>query len=289
MIALRFIQPFVHTNILISLAAVFLTVETQLQLNLDPHWHPYLCLIFIATFFEYNLHRLVTILTSQDVSTAVKHRWAVHHVKTFHVLVVGSFVALLIAVTQTSFLALLALAPFAFLTLFYSLPVSIVGDKTFRLRQIPFLKIFLVSITWSATTVLLPVIHHGISLDAHVWLVLFERALFVFAITIPFDIRDMIEDERLGLKTIPLFIGERKSRMISVLMLMVFIIVTAIHYAHTSQMFLAVALSISALTTMWLITQERIRQLPLYHYGILDGTMLLQGVIVLGAYPLWMN
>ena len=268
MIALRFIQPFVHTNILISLAAVFLTVETQLQLNLDPHWHPYLCLIFIATFFEYNLHRLVTILTSQDVSTAVKHRWAVHHVKTFHVLVVGSFVALLIAVTQTSFLALLALAPFAFLTLFYSLPVSIVGDKTFRLRQIPFLKIFLVSITWSATTVLLPVIHHGISLDAHVWLVLFERALFVFAITIPFDIRDMIEDERLGLKTIPLFIGERKSRMISVLMLMVFIIVTAIHYAHTSQMFLAVALSISALTTMWLITQERIRQLPLYHYGI---------------------
>lgn len=286
--ALRFIQPIAHTNILISLAAVFLTVETQLQLNLDPHWHPYLFLIFIATFFEYNLHRLVTILTSQDASISVKHRWAVHHVKTFYVLVVGSFVGLLIAVTQTSFLVLLVLAPFAFLTLFYSLPVSIVGNKTFRLRQIPFLKILLVSITWSATTVLLPVIHHGMSLDAHVWMVLFERALFVFAITIPFDIRDMIEDERQGLKTIPLFIGERQSRMISVLMLVVFIIVTAIHYAHTSQVFLAVALSISALTTMWLITQERIRQLPMYHYGILDGTMLLQGVIVLGAYQLWM-
>ncbi len=162
-----------------------------------------------------------------------------------------------------------------------------VNNKTFRLRQIPFLKIFLVSITWSATTVLLPVIHHGMSLDAHVWMVLFERALFVFAITIPFDIRDMMVDKRQGLKTIPLFIGERKSRMISVLTLVAFILLTTIHYGSSDQRFLVFAFAISAISTIWFITDKRIQQLPLYHYGILDGTMLLQGVLVLGAYHLY--
>lgn len=286
-IPLKSIRLLVNTNLLISLAAVFLTLETQIQLNLPPHWHAYLFLIFVATLFEYNLHRLVTIRINKEAATSDKHRWAFQHVKTIYFLVFSSLVGLLVAITQTPFTVLLVLAPFAFLTVFYSLPVSTLHNPSFRLRQIPFLKIFLVSITWSATTILLPVIHHGMSPDAHVWMMLFERALFVFAITIPFDIRDMIVDEHDGLKTIPLFFGERKSLMISVWSLMGFILLTSLHYGSSDQRFLVVSFAISAISTIWFITNQRIRQLPLYHYGILDGTMLLQGVIVLGAYHLY--
>lgn len=287
--ALKLIQPIVHTNILISLAAGFLTFETQLQLNLGPHWHPYLFLIFTATLFEYNLHRLVTIRTTNDASISVKHRWAVQHAKMYPVLVVCSLIGLLIAVVQTPLPVLLALAPFACLTLLYSLPVSNGNNTLVRLRQVPYLKIFLVSITWSATTVLPPVIHHGVPLNDPIWMMLLERALFVFAITIPFDIRDRIEDGRQGLKTIPMRLGERRSRWLSVIALLAFTLLTSLHYASTDQVFLAAAFLLSALTTIGLITHERIRQLPLYHYGILDGTMLLQGVLVLGAYSFSMG
>jgi 4-hydroxybenzoate polyprenyltransferase len=47
-----------------------------------------------------------------------------------------------------------------------------------------------------------------------------SRFLFVFAITIPFDIRDLKYDAQ-NLKTIPLFFGVQKSKIIGVLALII--------------------------------------------------------------------
>ena len=38
-----------------------------------------------------------------------------------------------------------------------------------------------------------------------------ERFLFIGALTIPFDIRDLFEDRQSGLKTVPVVWGEKKS------------------------------------------------------------------------------
>lgn len=284
---MKILHVLINSNIYISLAAVFLTVETQIQLNMQPHWHPYLFLIFFATLFEYNLHRLVTILTSREASNSDKHRWINGNSKTFYFLVFCSVIGFLIAIIQAKIVVLLTLIPIAILTLFYSMPISNFAKKTFKLRQIPFLKIFLISLIWSTTTVMLPVIHNGgIFLNGHIVSMLIERFLFVFAITIPFDIRDMIADKSQGLKTIPLLIGVNKSTLIALLTLMLFIIISTIHYNFTNQPFLVLSFSISALTTIIFLTVNKIRNLPLYHYGILDGTMLLQGVLVLCFYQL---
>src|SRR3546814_16434708 len=43
--------------------------------------------------------------------------------------------------------------------------------------------------------------------------------LFVVAITIPFDIRDIYQDRYYGLKTIPVLFGERKAMVLSSLLL----------------------------------------------------------------------
>ena len=287
---MKAIRILINSNIFISLSAVALTVATQIQLGLNPQWHPYLFLIFFATLFEYNLHRLITVLTNSDALNSDKHNWVKGKLNWFYLLVFLSVLGFAISVIEAKLKVLLTLAPIAGLTLFYSTPLSKSAKGIFRLRQIPFLKIFLISIVWATVTILLPVIHSEKAYnDFHILTMMIERFLFVFAITIPFDIRDMNADSQTGLKTIPLLIGEKKSTYTSMIALALFFAVSVIHYSFTNQWFIIVAFAVSFLTTIVFLANERIRNLPLYYYGVLDGTMLLQGVLVLGFHYINFN
>lgn len=287
---MKAIRLLINSNIFISLSAVALTVTTQIQLGLNPQWHPYLFLIFFATLFEYNLHRLITILTNSDALNSDKHNWVKDKLKWFYLLMFLSVIGFVISVIEAKFKVLLTLAPIAVLTLFYSTPLSKSAKGIFRLRQIPFLKIFLISFVWATVTVLLPVIHSEKEYNNfHILTMIIERFLFVFAITIPFDVRDMTADQQGGLKTIPLIIGEKKSIYSSIIALILFLAIAAFHYSITNQLLIICAFAVSFLTTIIFLTNEKIRNLPLYYYGILDGTMLLQGVLVLGFHYAKLN
>lgn len=275
----------INSNIYISLAAVLLTISTQVQIEMNPQWHPYLFLIFFATLFEYNLHRLVTILTNKNALESDKHNWVNNRKNGFYLLVAFSVIGFIISVLNAKLKVLLALAPMAGLTLFYSTPISKSAKGIFRLRQIPYLKIFLISFVWSTVTVFLPVIYSEKSFNVlHLFTIIFERFLFVLAITIPFDIRDMEADHDAGLKTIPLRIGAKKSIDLSIGILILFFVITAVHYFITNQWMLLNAFSTSFLTTIVFLSNKKIRSTPLYHYGILDGTLLLQGLLVVAFY-----
>jgi len=69
---LNLLKILIHSNIFISLAAVSLTIATQIQLGMAPQWHPYLFIIFFATLFEYNIHRLITVIKNKDASRSRK-------------------------------------------------------------------------------------------------------------------------------------------------------------------------------------------------------------------------
>ena len=56
----------IDSNIYISFAASMLAFETQIQLGMKPQLHPYVFIIFFATLFEYNIHRLILVLTNKD-------------------------------------------------------------------------------------------------------------------------------------------------------------------------------------------------------------------------------
>ncbi|MBB6002821.1 UbiA family prenyltransferase [Arcicella rosea] len=278
---MKVVHFLINTNIYISLAAVALTVETQLQLGMPPQWHPYLFIIFFATLFDYNLHRLVTVLSNKEALNSDKHKWLKEYLNLFYALVAFSVMGFLIAVYFAKKEVLITLSPFAFITLFYSLPVFKNQKYLFRLREIPILKIFLISIVWSATTILLPIVQSGKSFDfLHVSLMLIERFLFVFAIAIPFDIRDMQGDEQSGLKTIPLVIGVKKSMNLANALIMLFLIVSLLHY-YDSVSFILLAFALSAISTLFILNSKSLQKWSFYHYGILDGTMLLQGALVL--------
>ena len=277
----------INSNIFISLAAVSLTLETQVQLGMKPQFHTYLFLIFFATFFDYNLHRLITIITNKEALNNDKHKWVKQHQYLFYLLVATSVAGFLWAVIYADKKVLLTLAPIAVLTLFYSVPVFKTKKNIFRLREIPCLKIFLISFVWSASTIFLPVIQSAATHDIeNIMLMLAERFLFVFAITIPFDIRDMKADARQGLKTIPLLIGKTSALIVANIVLLFFVLLCLQHYKNTALLWLNYAFLFSAVSSFIFINNKKLQAKHFYHYGILDGTLLLQGVLVLLFYYL---
>jgi len=282
---LKLIKTLINSNIYISLAAVFLTIETQIQLGMKPQWHPYLFIIFFATLIEYNLHRFITVTTNKEALNSDKHKWIKENLKGFYLLVFLSVLGFVCVIFLAKKDVLIAFAPIAAITVFYSLPIF--GNKRtiFRLREIPYLKIFLIAFVWSFSTILLPIIQSDITFNnTHVIVMLLERFFFVFAITIPFDIRDIEADKQAGLKTIPLLLNENKSLVFSYLSLIIFFLISFIHYQQLNYWFIIFPLLISTFTTFFFLYSKKIRNLPFYHYGILDGTMFLQGLLVLVSY-----
>ena len=56
------------------------------------------------------------------------------------------------------------------------------------------------------------------------FLLISKRFLFIMAITLPFDIRDMYQDRKFHLKTIPVLMGEKRSLILCQMLLLVYII-----------------------------------------------------------------
>jgi len=254
---------------------------------MKPQLHPYIFLIFFATLFDYNLHRFITVITNKESLNTDKHSWVKRNLYLFYGVVAISVIGFLYTVFVADKKVLVALAPIAMLTLFYSIPVFKTNTNIFRLREIPFLKIFLISFVWAASTVFLPIIQSGINYDKeNIIAILLERFLFVFAITIPFDIRDMEVDAKMNLKTIPAVVGKKRAMIISNILLVLFLMICLVHYKSASLIWLNAAFVLSAISTFYFINSKKIQAIHFYHYGILDGTLLLQGILVLIAYYL---
>jgi 4-hydroxybenzoate polyprenyltransferase len=279
------IKEFFQTNIFISLAAVSLTVETQILLELKPQWQPYLLFIFFAVLFEYNLHRLLSILSNQESKKLEKQLWTGISPKNIYVLLFFSAAGFLWSCFFVKEVVLIVFTLIAMLTLLYS--ILIFGNKKylFGLREFPYLKIFLIATVWSTSTVLLPVIESPEkSNNIQVMLMIVERFFFIFAIAIPFDIRDMEADQLTGLKTIPLRLNEKKSLTISYLALLAFFLISFFHYHIRNDLFIISAISISALSTYLALRMEFFKNLSWYYSGILDGSMILQALLVVVSY-----
>ena len=285
MIFKQFYYFLINSNVYISFAAVLLTIQAQIQLGMQPGGHPYLFIIFFATMLEYNFHRLITLWFRKETLVDEKYKWLRNNITVFYFLMIFSIIGFLGALVFAKTEVVVTLLPIGLITIFYSLPIFKSKQKLFRLREISILKIFLISSVWDLSTVLLPVIQSSNNFDTtNVLLMITERFLFVFAITIPFDIRDIESDKNAGLKTIPLLIGEQKATRLAMFSLILFTVLFLVHYIKTPLAYTLPALIISSVTTFAFIINDRIKKTAYYHYGVLDGTMFFQGVMVIVSY-----
>ena len=166
-------------------------------------------------------------------------------------------------------------------SLAYEIPV-----RGKRLREIGLLKLFLIAFVWGAVTVLMPAVHAGWHWQsANVWLLLAERSLFILAITLPFDLRDVLIDRLLQVETVPSRIGPKATIRLSVGLLAGawwLELIRVLFFQHTALMHWQplVGLGVALLVATVLIVRKPQMDDDTYYFGLLDGMMLLQAVLV---------
>ena len=94
----------------------------------------------------------------------------------------------------------------------------------YRLRQLPYLKSFVVVGCWASVVVLL-LINHQSQLSTSTVVGWIQMALWTFATMIPFEIRDSYGDSD-RMKTIPQIFGIKGSKMIGTLFLIAVVILS---------------------------------------------------------------
>ena len=110
------------------------------------------------------------------------------------------------------------------ITFLYAIPIipkKIFIDDQKNLRQIGGLKIYVIALVWTFTTVILPLYNNDQILNADVLVTSIQRFLFIIILMLPFEIRDLNYDS-VKLATIPQKIGVKKTKIIGVFLLMIF-------------------------------------------------------------------
>lgn len=173
------------------------------------------------------------------------------------------------------------------ITLSYSMPLIKRGGKLVRMREITYLKVFTVALGWTLITVIVPLLHyiHTISTEALIILIL-RRFLFIYAITIPFEIRDMERERRFGNVSLPMLYGVKRMKIVGLIILFLFCILSAVHEKYfmfdlASRKEIFIPLMISALAAGWLILFASDKKTNWYFKFWTDGTMILQFLLLL--------
>lgn len=144
------------------------------------------------------------------------------HKQTLSVLVVLATIFSFFLVPKFTFLQLLCLLPFGICTLLYAFGVFKVKGQKYSIRYLPGIKIFIIAAVWAGAVVLFPLQTTKTTL-----LYFLEVLLFVVALTLPFDIRDLRFDHQ-KIKTIPMVLGLRNTKIVGGVLL---IISSGIHLA----------------------------------------------------------
>src|SRR5690606_22764939 len=142
----------------------------------------------------------------------------------------------------------------------------------------------LIAIGWSFSCVLLPIVEgsarHLVDIKiADIVLLVGKRLLFIAAITVPFDIRDLFQDKHFNLKTIPVLLGERKAYLFCQLLLVIYVSLLLMFTREFNADFWA--LTLTAAVSGWLILKSEIKKDEFYYFGFIDGTMILQFLMIL--------
>ena len=271
------------SNLFIALCAVAQGMVTYHLLQLPPDKYV-LMLLFCSTLLIYNLSMLLAKPNEPQKSPFKRVRWIFeHHRLIISITLVGALCIIPLAIWYLSIQSQILMAFVGAIALAYNFPFLKLNDKKIGLRNLPGIKLFLIAFVWSMSCVLLPIVqlesnfNFSITLGATLLLIA-KRFLFICAITIPFDIRDLYQDKLYELKTIPVILGEKKAWIFCQALLVICFVLLIIFTKEFNLDVLGLALTL--LLTGWLIFKSNLKRNEYYYFFFLDGMMILQFVIL---------
>jgi hypothetical protein len=302
---------YVYGNFHISLGAVALGDITFILLGTHiPFWLA--IFIFCATFCLYNLQRVYASWKLSDVErqTTERHDWVTNMripmtLLTIAALLVGaisvlkSFAFIENGVSEGSGYSLnfsenaihfyLSCIVAGVISIGYALPIIPARPRWKRLRDLPGIKVMLVAFVWGIVTVIWPytIIPYHVedltgTLEPLYFICKSEAAIswiiiviiYIYAITIPFDIRDYLIDGA-KVRSLPVVLGIRRARIIAILLLLLVVgvcITAMVLLQHLNMEFLMIALvCVPTAIVIGFATPKRHE----YYYSLLTDGLLL--------------
>jgi len=242
-------------------------------------------LLFTSTLGIYNFSIIITKPQHPEQSEYKRVRWFFAHYRlmvTFTIISLLSLAPLFFLLSMESRILLIFLG---FVSFMYSIPLFSINEQKFGLRNIPGLKQFLISLVWTMSTVLLPIMeaqHHHLTILSlrDTTILIAKRFLFIAALTVPFDIRDLFEDQQSGLKTVPVLWGEKNAYLFCQALLAGAVVLLFIfrNNGFSPNFF---ALTSTILLAGWLIFKSKWEKNEYYYFLYMDGILILQYVMLL--------
>jgi hypothetical protein len=278
----------VYSNVWIAFCAGCVVLQTELLLDVEISW--VLSLFgFFSTVFLYNYQRAVKLRGKPSYSIPGRNTWMVkNRTAIFYWALLGG-IATLLTMMFLNVRDLLVLAIPGGLSFLYVLNVFRLKGRKLALRDLPYLKIYLIALSWTALSVWLPMSYH--ETDYLSWstmaLMSAEKFLFILAITIPFDIRDLKYDDRLQ-HTIPQLMGVNGARYLSAILAICSLGCTiSLWYFEVYDFTAMISLMISIVLTVVILLLVSESRKELFFTGLVDGTIALQFCLVALSYWLF--
>jgi 4-hydroxybenzoate polyprenyltransferase len=280
----KIIDFLLYSNIFIGVCAVALAFTNQLTVTGEIKFDTSCWFVFASTVFTYSYLKSNS---GKNISGTQHRHWAASHQQ------FSKNILLISLVCSVCFFLLLPLrtelivAGLGVFTAFYGFfDIPFVKPKR-KLRDYGIVKTFFVAIVWSVTTVIVPLQDSPVEPAMMVFLLL-RRFLFIAALTLVFEIKDMEGDRRSNLKTVPMLLGVSNTKLLAQLILFLMMGINLVQYfLFDISLLNMAAINLSLLVSVMCIQPLKEETTEIWYYLVLDGMMVLQFIFVYLATKYW--
>lgn len=261
-----------ETSVFIALCAASSVWATYATFGEKPNWLLVL-FVFFSTIYTYNIQRRLG---------KVKEKTTFHSHK--NSLIILSCAGMLWVLFELDIYQLFVFGVLGIISIVYAFPALPIKGTKVSLRFIPYAKLWVIVLVWVCATDFLPFLDFSKGEQAQdLLLFVLQQIMFIAALTIPFDIRDLGKDDP-AQRTIPMEMGIKKAHRMALLFCVGAIGFSIALYA-TGAISLPVTLAyfLSFILSAWVLEKGPVKS-RIYYTIYIDGMILIQsGLVVLAT------
>lgn len=279
----RLVELFVFSNVYIPLPVICYTLTTYYLFPEEIINWELIGFISAATLFLYPLHRLLSLKRIDQNSYSRRLTIVAPFRKAILGIVLLSFGFLIFFLFRLKQEVFYMMIPLGVLSIGYSIPFIKYNGKWYRLRDLKGAKVFIIAFVVALITTVVPIIERKDFFNMEFICLFIGRIMFLMAITLPFDIRDIKIDQKEKVYTIPIWLGVKKTKWLVNILLMIFIVLSVFQWIYwkTYSIELLIALVISGSLSIFFIGKGKEFKNGIYNAFLIEGQMMIQLVLIL--------
>lgn len=241
---------YINSSIHVALAVFSLSWLTLLEFDV-PTDNAILLFILFSSITGYNFVKYFGL-------AKFHHRSLANWLKLIQIFSLICFALMCFYAFQIQIETLYYIAGLGFITFLYAipfLPKRFFYDEKQNLRNVGGIKIYIIALVWSGVTVILPLVNNNITISSEVFILAIQRFIIVIVLTLPFEIRDLQFDS-LKLSTIPQKIGEKQTKALGVILLIIFFFLELLKSEYTFRS-IVILLVITTITFLFLVFAKK--------------------------------